>query len=216
MGELRRSSKDRQEELINAALDIIATRGIAALSTRSLAEHVGLSSGAIFRHFPSLDALLEGVVAQVERVLDTTYPPSTLPPRERLESFVAARSSAIGNQVGILRLFVSEQFSLALPKEGSLRLSSCVEKTRLFVLDCLREGQKKGELRADIDAVALAPIVMGTMQMLALSTHNPKKRADDARAVRNALSTLIGAPGQDPSIVRATSSRTHKKRRSTK
>lgn len=193
MGELRRSSKDRQQELINAALDIIATRGIAALSTRSLAESVGLSSGAIFRHFPSLDALLEGVVAQVERVLETTYPPTTLPPRERLERFVEARSSAIGNQVGILRLFVSEQFSLALPKDGALRLSSCVEKTRKFVLDCLREGQEKGELRADIDAVALAPIVMGTMQMLALSTSHPKRR-EDARAVRNALSMLIRSP----------------------
>jgi AcrR family transcriptional regulator len=141
MAEFRRSSEVRQLELTDAALHIIATRGITALSTRSLAEQVGLSSGAIFRHFASLDALLDAVVARVEAVLDSTYPPRELPARERLQRFVEARSAAVGDQVGILRLVLSEQFLLALPKDGSARLSSCVQKTRNFVRTCLREGQ---------------------------------------------------------------------------
>ena len=118
MGELRRTSLDRQVELTDAALHIIATKGIAALSTRSLAAQVGLSSGAIFRHFASLEALLDAVVTRVEAVLESTYPPSTLPPVERLERFVEARSTAVGNQLGILRLVLSEQFLLALPQSG--------------------------------------------------------------------------------------------------
>jgi AcrR family transcriptional regulator len=64
----RRASPVRQTELVDAALQIIATQGIAALSTRSLATAVGLSSGAIFRHFASLAALLDAVVARVEVV----------------------------------------------------------------------------------------------------------------------------------------------------
>ena len=59
MGDVRRTSEVRQVELTDAALHIIATRGIGAVSTRSLAEQVGLSSGAIFRHFASLDAVLD-------------------------------------------------------------------------------------------------------------------------------------------------------------
>src|SRR5690606_3451282 len=121
-----------------------ATNGIAALSTRRLAAHVGLSTGAIFKHFASLEALLDAVVARVEAVLESTYPAATLPPVERLECFVAARSTAVGKQLGILRLVVSEQFLLALPKDGSARLLASVRKTRAFVLECLREGQDEG------------------------------------------------------------------------
>ena len=132
MGEFRRTSSDRRVELTDAALHIIATRGIAAVSTSSLAAQVGLSTGAIFRHFPSLEALLDAVVARVEAVLESTYPPSTLPPVERLERFIEARSTAVGNQLGILRLVLSDQFLLALPERGSARLSACVQKTRAF------------------------------------------------------------------------------------
>lgn len=194
MGEIRRASEVRQVELTDAALRIIATKGIAALTTRSLAAEVGLSTGAIFRHFASLEALLDAVVARVEAVLESTYPSPALPPVERLERFVEARSTAVGNQLGILRLVLSEQFLLALPKGGSARLSACVEKTRAFVRACVREGQDAGELRADLPAETLTPIVMGTVQMLALSPAKARQRDAEARAVLTSLLTLLRAP----------------------
>lgn len=194
MGTLRRSSEVRQVELTDAALHIIATQGIAALSTRSLAAQVGLSTGAIFRHFASLEALLEAVVARVEAVLEATYPPTTLPPIERLERFIETRSTAVGNQLGILRLLLSEQFLLALPKRGSARLLACVQKTRAFVLDCVRDGQAAGELRTDLPAETLAPIVMGTMQMLALAPSKARVRDVEARVVLGSLMVLLRSP----------------------
>jgi AcrR family transcriptional regulator len=192
----RRPSADRQTELVDAALQIIATQGIAALSTRSLATEVGLSSGAIFRHFPSLAALLEAVVARVERVLDATFPPDALAPLERLAQVAQARASAVGGQRGILRLMLSEQFALALPAGGSDRLAACVRKTRGFVERCLGEAQASGHVRRDVPAVRLAPIVMGTVQMLALAPGNPRQRERDRerRAVIDGLLTLLGAP----------------------
>ena len=190
----RRSSEVRQVELTDTALHIIATKGIAALTTRSLAEHVGLTSGAIFRHFPSIEALLDAVVARVEAVLESTYPRSDLPPRERIEKFVAARSAAIGSQVGIVRLVLSEQFLLALPEGGSLRLTACVHRTRDFLRQCIREGQTKGEIRKDLDADALAVVVMGTTQLLALSAATLRQRASEAQAVRDTLSALLRPP----------------------
>lgn len=202
MGEFRRTSEVRQAELTDAALHIIATRGIAALSTRSLAAQVGLSTGAIFRHFTSLEALLDAVVARVEAVLDATYPDATLPAGERLARFLEARSTAVGSQLGILRLVLSEQFLLALPKAGSTRLAGAVERTRAFVLECLRQGQDTGELRADLPAETLAPIVMGTIQMLALSSSKTRQRDVEARAVQSSLLALLRPPPHDLSSSR--------------
>jgi AcrR family transcriptional regulator len=199
--EQRRSSAERQTELTDAALRIVAMRGIAALTTRSLAEEVGLTSGALFRHFPSLDALLVAVVARVESVLETTYPSTALAPRERLSAFIDARSRAVGDQLGILRLVVSEQFLLALPEGGSARLGACVAKTRAYVTRCLRDGQAQGVFRADIDAEALALIVMGTVQMLALSNASARKRASEATRMEGALLSLL-SPGRSQTPAR--------------
>lgn len=192
MGEQRRTTEVRQVELIDAALHIIATRGISALTTRSLAESVGLSSGAIFRHFPTIDALLDAVVARVEAVLDSSYPSAGLEPRERIEQFVTARSAAVGSQLGILRLMLSEQFSLALPAVGSARLAGCKQRTREFLLQCILEGQAAGQIRADLDAAALALVVMGTTQMVALAP--TRQRAAEAQAVRDTLAALLRPP----------------------
>jgi len=190
----RRTTDVRQAELTDAALHIIATKGITALTTRSLAEQVGLSSGAIFKHFSSIDALLEAVVSRVEVVLEATLPAATLPPVERLERFVEARSTAVGAQLGILRLVLAEQFLLALPKSGAERLGACVQSTRAFLTACLREGQTSGVFRADLSADTLAPIVMGTIQMLALSPQKKRKRETDTRAVLDSLLVLLRPP----------------------
>ncbi|MEZ4265799.1 MAG: TetR/AcrR family transcriptional regulator [Myxococcota bacterium] len=194
MPEQRRSTESRQAELTDAALHIIATRGITALSTRSLAEAVGLSSGAIFRHFASIDALLGAVVGRVEGVLEASYPPPGLRGRAGLTHFVDARSTAVGAQLGILRLVLSEQFILALPDAGRERLAACVRKSRAFIEACLREGQGAGEFRDDVDAGALAAIVMGTIQMLAFSKASGDEREADSRRVRAGLFALLSAP----------------------
>lgn len=196
MSDARRPSQDRQIELIDAALHIIATRGITALTTRSLAEQVGLTTGAIFRHFASLDALLDAVVGRVEAVLEATFPPEGLGPLERLERFVEARSAAVGNQLGILRLVLSDQFLLALPNGGAARLAACVQTTRAFLLACLREGQAAGEVRGDRAAETLLPVVMGTVQMLALSPSRGRQREAETRAVMGTLLVLLRAPAR--------------------
>ncbi len=197
--ESRRATTVRQAELTDAALHLVATRGIAGLTTRALAERVGLSSGAIFRHFPTLDALLEAVAERVETVLDATFPAETASPLERLQRFVEARSQAVGQSAGILRLVLSEQFVLALPQEASARLGRCVDKTRRFVVTCVTEGQAAGTIRGDVPASALAAIVMGTIQMLALARTGPHEKgfAGQTEVVREGLFALL-APVPTP------------------
>jgi AcrR family transcriptional regulator len=191
--ESRRATTVRQAELTDAALHIVATRGIAGLTTRALAERVGLTSGAIFRHFPTLDALLQAVAERAETVLDATFPDEAAPPLERLRRFVEARSQAVGQSAGILRLVLSEQFVIALPREASARLARCVDKTRRFVVACVTEGQAAGTIRQDVPVSALSAVVLGTIQMLALARTGPHEKgfAGQTEVVREGLFALL-------------------------
>ncbi|MDN5362788.1 MAG: hypothetical protein PWP70_1835, partial [Moorella sp. (in: firmicutes)] len=49
---VKETSAVRQQQIIAAALDIIAKRGLANLTTAAIAQEVGFSEGAIFKHFP--------------------------------------------------------------------------------------------------------------------------------------------------------------------
>jgi AcrR family transcriptional regulator len=53
-----------REDLVTAALQIISRKGPAALTLRAVAERLGVSQTAPYRHFASKGALLAGVAAQ--------------------------------------------------------------------------------------------------------------------------------------------------------
>jgi len=193
----RRTTVERRVELADAALEIIARRGISELTTRNVAESVGLTTGAIFRHFASLDALLVAVAERVGDLLDASYPPAGLAPLERLEHFVEARSTAVGDRVGILRLMQSEQFALALPEAAARRLRAAIDATRAFLIATLAEAQAAKQIRGDVTPEAMAVIVMGTIQMLVMSTtHGPRVRRVEPHAIRAALVRLLAPPGK--------------------
>ncbi|MBK6535058.1 MAG: TetR family transcriptional regulator [Deltaproteobacteria bacterium] len=149
MADLRRSTEVRQVELTDAALHIIATRGIAALTTRSLAEQVGLSSGDIFPSLPaSIDALIEAVVARGRSwCMESTFPSKELPPPratlDRPSRRGAPRCRRPGRQLMRLSM-LSEQFP---PGAAGGRLGAAsrhaLQKTGSSCGRASREGRQR-------------------------------------------------------------------------
>ena len=156
----------KQTEIADAALKIIGERGIVALTTASLAQELGVSSGAPFRHFESRDEILEAATQRVADMVADTYPKTLLPPLERLQALFLARVQTVGQQVGVARFIFSEQVALALPPAAAERMLDLVRGTRAFVLKALEEGIERGEIRKDLPPKALLPIVLGSLQHL--------------------------------------------------
>lgn len=61
-----------RERLISAALDIVDRDGLEALSMRRLGAELGVDPMAAYRHLPSKEALLDGVVEAVISGVDLT------------------------------------------------------------------------------------------------------------------------------------------------
>ncbi|HEX3780098.1 MAG TPA: TetR/AcrR family transcriptional regulator C-terminal domain-containing protein [Pseudonocardiaceae bacterium] len=55
----------RRDEVLQAALDLLDEVGLDALTTRRLAERLGVQPGALYRHFDSKRALLNAMVEVV-------------------------------------------------------------------------------------------------------------------------------------------------------
>jgi AcrR family transcriptional regulator len=58
----RTSARDRRDQILNAATDCFASRGFNGTTTRELAARVGITEAALYRYFPSKEALYRAIV----------------------------------------------------------------------------------------------------------------------------------------------------------
>ena len=59
----------RQEEILDHTLELVRDAGLAGLTMKKIAERVGFTEAAVYRHFPSKRALLLGLVGRLEGML---------------------------------------------------------------------------------------------------------------------------------------------------
>jgi len=201
MGSERRPMEGRRTEIADAALKLIGTRGIAALTMATLAAEVGVTAGALFKHYASRDEILEAAALRAESMLAATAPPPGLPPLERLRHLLITRSETVGRDPGLATLMLSDQFTMALPKKAASRLLAVVARTRSFVAESLRDAMSAGQIRDDVDPDMLAIIVIGTMQAFARSGSSAHGAAIVGESTReNAWKTIetLLAPARPP------------------
>jgi len=190
--QIRKPGVERREQIVSAILEIIGEQGITALTTATLAETVGVTSGALFRHFGSLDEMLEEAARHAAVLIDQTFPEESLPAGERLYLFARLRVELLSSHPGIAWLLRSEQSHLTLPPGAIALLNRRVQRSRRFVLKALKEGMAARDFRDDVEPSSLFVVVMGTIHALVGLPRGRQKRKNQlSRESSGALSTLM-------------------------
>jgi AcrR family transcriptional regulator len=162
----RKPRAERRPEIARAALRILGSRGEAALTMNALAAEVGVTGGALFRHFASREEMLEEAVSQAIVQLEATRPDAALPPVERLRSLARQRVRLLSAEPGVAWLLRSEQATPALPPSAVERLRAVVERSRASVRATVREAVAAGELRDDVPISVLVLSFVATVHAL--------------------------------------------------
>ncbi len=118
MGVAERRQREKEElrtAIINAAVEIVSTQGVEALSIRGVAERVEYAPATIYLYFENKDALLRAVVEEAARRFDSALAeasPDISPaaPIERLRALRRAYIRFAIEQTAAFRLL------FALPK----------------------------------------------------------------------------------------------------
>lgn len=64
---------EKQEKILQSALELFAKEGYTATSTSKVAKHAGVSEGLIFRHFGNKEGLLEAIIKEGEEKAKTLF-----------------------------------------------------------------------------------------------------------------------------------------------
>lgn len=164
----RLSAEARQEQIIQVAVDLAGERGMQGVTTQDMADAMGLTQGAIFRHFPSKDAIWLAAMGWVrERLMGVlgAAAQGAADPLEALERMFHAHVNFIAKHPAIPRMVFSGQMLHDSPKLKALvqEIISGYED-RLMVL--LREAREAGLARADLDEQSAAILFIGMIQGL--------------------------------------------------
>ena len=155
----------RRLEIIVAAQKIILTRGMGHLTIEAIAQEVGLTEGAIYRHFTSKQEVLLFLLEDVERTLFETLEKAKDKQGSslmRLEEVLKADLSFLEGREG-LSFIISQAGYLGDP-EIQDRVSRIVTRYLKTIEVILGEGVESGEIKQDIDREAAAILFLGMVQ----------------------------------------------------
>jgi AcrR family transcriptional regulator len=158
----------RKKQIADAAAKIIVKYGSEHVTTKRIAEEVGISETAIYRHFKSKEELLAFLIDDIEKTLlseiqlDTNDGLYTL---ETLEKIIQTHIVHIVKRKGISFQVIAEIISLGsknLNKQTFLVISNYISR----VEDILQQGSKSGVIKQHIDLHAAATLFFGMTQGL--------------------------------------------------
>lgn len=191
-------TKVRQEQIAQAALQMVAAKGVQGLNMGGIGRRVGIVPSAIYRHFNSKEEVLDAVVDLIGKRLKenvTAVCAETEDPMERLCTLLERHVRLIRENEAIPRLVFSESVYGGDP-ERKHRLYRAIKAYLDRVAEIVADGQRKGRLRTGIAPDKVAVMFLGMIQPGAILWHlsegefDVTKQAEKAWEVfRSALET---------------------------
>ena len=151
---------------------VITERGMQALTIGSLARAVGVSEGAIYRHFRGKKQILAGLIEDIDHKLTRRMdlidgdPDSGL---NRMEQTLRD-NVAPSTLTGVSFLVIAE---VLMNGDDELRqlMQASIDKHLAMIEAQLTVGLEKGEVRADVDIKAAALQFYGLIQAVNTLNH---------------------------------------------
>ncbi|MFP5411003.1 MAG: TetR/AcrR family transcriptional regulator [Gammaproteobacteria bacterium] len=160
----------RREEIVRVTLDLAAKQGVDDVTTQDMAQAMGVTQGAVFRHFPSKDAIWLAVMHWVRDRLMSVLGRAAEQGRDPLDALArmfAAHIDFIAAHPAIPRVLTSEHLHT---RSQALRqlVTEIMLGYEARVAGLLEAAKAEGLARADLDAHAAATLYIGMIQGLVL------------------------------------------------
>ena len=168
----RLPTEERQAEIVAAALNLARDISPVSITTGDIATAVGVSQGAVFKHFPTKEAIWVAAMAWVHESL-----------LARMNEAAQAQTSAVRALEAVFRAHVD--FVVALPGAPRIIFHELQQSTdspvkqevrallqayRRLLLSQFKLGVRSGELPTDLDPDAAATTLVGIVQGLVMQS----------------------------------------------
>jgi TetR/AcrR family fatty acid metabolism transcriptional regulator len=155
----------RQKEIIDTALSLTARGGIQNLTIRNLAENLGITEPAIYRHFKNKSEIVKTMIKNFEVAGNQKIASVSNEGITGVEKFVKSRFALVSNNPPLAKVLFSEELFMDEPEYSEL-LMNMMHKHKDSLKVMLLKAQKDGDIRNDIEFDMLFRLIMGPVRLL--------------------------------------------------
>ena len=181
----RLSTEARQREIVATVLALARERGPDTITTQAIADRMGVTQGAVFRHFPDKEAIWLAVFAWVRESLGAAFAAAVAKagsPLDRIEQAFLAHIAFIAAHPGVPRVMFHE---LQYPGDSRVRtdVRAMITGYRKRLMQLFAQAKAAGELAEDLDAALASVLFIGAVQGLVMQA---SLAGDEAAMVKRA------------------------------
>ena len=197
------TSEDRKRELVKIAYRLIAEKGLEGLRIRQVAAEAGIDNGTLHYHFPSKEALIQGVVDYLVRDLENNRAPKNKNSRQTALSELRMEFEDIR-----LRLHDTPEQMVVL-SELAIRSWRDPTLAKIFgklddgwyahLVNLLKRGIREGIFREDLSLQPCVRAIMVALRGIAYQSRLPRRELDlllSQLAAQTAYWILAGNSGR--------------------
>jgi AcrR family transcriptional regulator len=189
----KKETEMRREQIVQAALELIGSRGINALSIVAIAERVGIVPSALYRHYKSKDDVLDGVLALLEkRLLSNVRAVRRETPDApgRLRLLLMKHAQMLIENRAIPHVVFSDGIYTGHP-ERKARVAQVLTSYMGQIEKIVAEGIVAGAIRADISSTTAAVMFLGMILPAAVLWNVSEGGFDVIAHARNAWPAFL-------------------------
>lgn len=168
-------AQERRAATIEAVLQLAACTHPSELSTTRIAQHMGVTQGALFKHFPSKEALLEATMAWVAQQLLARIEQAAQEPLARgdclaaLQAVFLAHIGFAAEHPGVPRILFGE---LQRSESSASRqvVQNLLGQYAQRLQQWLAQGQAQGQVAPGTDLAAASALLVGMVQGLVMQS----------------------------------------------
>lgn len=165
-------AEKRRLVIVETVIELAGEQNPSEITTAAIAKRMGLTQGALFRHFPNKESILQAVMEWVsEQLLSRIEKASKAKssPLDALESMFMAHVEFINKHPGISRMLFSElqRSGKTVPKQMAQTL---INRYGEYLNRLFEQGKICGEIDEKLDNEAASTLFIGTIQGLVMQS----------------------------------------------
>ena len=163
---------ERRAVTVEAVIALAAEQNPGEITTAAIARHMGLTQGALFRHFPSKDAILQAVMEWVAEHLLARVDKAAqaaISPLAALEAIFMTHIDFIAQHPGVPRMLFGE-LQRAGDTTAKMMARTMLDRYGKRLSALIEQGKAQGELAAEVNTTAAVTLFIGAIQGLVMQS----------------------------------------------
>lgn len=158
--------QNRKTEIVNACLRIMDSSGIKGLTVARIAQEVGFSESALYRHFKSKNEIIRFILEEASLMAKHQFQivkDSNQDSRKQLRKLMQLHLEFLEDYPGIFRIIYTDEMHIGETYLLEM-LDKMVNQLIGFIKQIIDEGKLKGEIKPEVDSSLAAIHCLGIIQ----------------------------------------------------